>query len=327
MSSDALHRRLRTAGPQPRVRRLVLTDADIEVFAAIARHGPLPTPYLYAFTKALRRDYTHLQNRLTDFYNGDGMGVYLVRPPQQFATYEARYQHLVYDLAPRARAVLRAQGLESAAYPHNAGPFVHRLMQACVSASLELSARRAGVTFIGRDEILAHPNCPVGVQASAQPLRIDLGLDGDRALIPDNLLGIRHPSAGYRFFALEADRHTESIERRSIGQSAFGTKIRQYAKLLAQARYRAVWGIPNLHVLIVTTNAGHASNLQAHVARVVPPASRRAFVFGVDPTFGVRWRVPSEARDDFALINWMTGDGETQLFGPHVVVRLEPAIG
>jgi hypothetical protein len=62
MNTDTLNRRLRFAAPNPLVRRLQLVDADILAFEAINRHGPLPSHYLYEFTKHVRRDKTHLVN-------------------------------------------------------------------------------------------------------------------------------------------------------------------------------------------------------------------------------------------------------------------------
>src|SRR3569833_1478809 len=105
MKTDANNRRLRFAPPNPAARpsmapkRAVLTAADYALFEAIGRHGPLPSNYLYAFTRHLRKSEVQLKNRLTEFYNGDAFGPYLTRPPQQFAGVEARYQHVVYDLA------------------------------------------------------------------------------------------------------------------------------------------------------------------------------------------------------------------------------------
>ena len=125
-----------------------LQDGDRLVFEAIARHGPLPTHYLYEFIGA-GRSYLHFQHRLTELYNGDDGGSYLTRPPQQHAGYEARYQHLVYDLTPRARDTLGLFALG------RGDPFLHRLMQACVGASMELACARRGLRYLDRDEILA----------------------------------------------------------------------------------------------------------------------------------------------------------------------------
>src|SRR5262245_41715264 len=155
MKTDSLRRRLRFAAPHPKVGRLTLTAADHLLFEAIDRHGPLPTHYLVEFARHLRKDYVHFQHRLTEFYNGDGRGPYLVRPAQQQATYTARYQHVVYDLAPRARIAMAELGTLARFSPKRVDPFVHQLMGACVGASIELSASNHGLRYISREQILA----------------------------------------------------------------------------------------------------------------------------------------------------------------------------
>ena len=303
MHTDALNRRSRFARPQPAVKRLILTEADLQLFEAIQRHGPLPTHYLYAFTKGLRKDYTHLQNRLTEFYNGDAGGPYLTRPPQQFASFAARYQHLVYDLAPRARLALVEQGRSAPIRPRRSDPFVHQLMQACVGASIEITAPDRGVEYIHRETIFAHERCPPCTRAAPNPLAIPIGGGGGgRVLIPDDLFGIRDRERGYRFFAVEIDRNTESIERRDPGQTAFGKKIGAYIEIMERQTFRTWWGVPNLSVLIVTTNRRHAEHLREFVLRCSPSNLARSFIIDAEHSFGVNLHIPSQSSTNFYRI-------------------------
>ena len=308
VTTDTLARRLRFSRPNPKVRRLVLTDADYLIFEAIDRHGPLPTGYLYEFTKHLRQDFSHLQNRLTEFYNGDvtggKTGGWLTRPPQQFANFEARYQHLVYGLTPRARMALAERGTCSRFALRGGGPFVHQLMAACVGASLELKATEAGIRYISREEILAHPNC-VAAKDAPMPLAIPVG--GAGTLIPDDLFGLHYPGHGYRFFAVEVDRCTESIERSRNAKGTFSAKIAAYQEVLSAQRYREWWGIPNLTVLTVTTSQGHAANLVEYVRRSGQYGDR--FAFTVEPLFGANWRVPKQVLAHLLDQPWMTAHG------------------
>lgn len=316
MNTDALARRLRFAPPNPIARRIVLTDADYAAFEAINRHGPLPTHYLYEFTKHLRKDYSHLQNRLTELYNGtQEQRPYLVRPPQQFAAFEARYQHLVYDLAPGAKTVLAERGTLGLYSPKRTDPFVHRLMGACVAASIELAASSKGLRYIPREEILTHPKC-VGELNVGSPLAISLpGIIHWKALVPDDLFGLEYPGSGFRFFAVEIDRNTESIERRSLGQNAFGRKVASYLQLLRNQSYRGWWGIPNLHILTVTTNLTHARNIIDHIQKQSDPAYAGRFAFAWEPAFGANWRVP---RGVLGLLNgpWITAGADKDISRP-----------
>jgi hypothetical protein len=309
MATDALNRRLRHARPCSRVGRLVLTEADYLLFEAIDRHGPLPTNYLYEFTRQLRHDRSHLQNRLTEFYNGDCRGPLLTRPPQQFAGFEARYQHLIYELSSRACLLLAERGRLNQHSPKRTDPFLHRLMGACVGASIELAARTNGIRYIPREEIFMHPGC-ADARASPNPLAIPLLHEGAKALIPDDLFGLEYPGVGFRFLAVEIDRNTESIERRNLGQAAFGRKMEGYSALLRTAQYRAWWGIPNLHVLIVTTSLAHARNMLDYLCRHVEPVHANRFAIAIVHEFGANWRVPKSLLSTVADGPWSTPVGD-----------------
>ena len=293
-----------------------MTEADLLAFEAIDRHGPLPTPYLYAFTRHLRKDYSQLQNRLTELYNGTrAQPPWLVRPQQQFASFHARYQHLVYDLAPPARLALGERGWLARWSPKRTDPFVHRLMAACAGASFEQGANARGLRYIAQEEILAHPKAARARQA-ANPLAIPLPtIDAQRALVPDDLFGLEYPGAGFRFFAVEVDRNTESIERKALAQTAFGRRITAYLQLLRTQAYRDWWGIPNLNVLTVTTSDVHRHNMLLHLAKQNEPARAGRFAFTCAIEFGANWRVP---RDLLDLLDrpWSTTAGDRDIGRP-----------
>jgi len=316
MNTDALARRLRFAPPHPIARRVVLTEADYVAFEAINRHGPLSTHYLYQFSRHLRKDYTQLQNRLTDFYNGtQAQSPYLLRPPRQFAGFEARYQHLVYDLTPKAKIALAERGTLALHSPRRVDPFLHQLMGACVAASIELSAPSKGLRYIPREEILTHPKCGQA-RGVINPMAMPLPGFGDRkALVPDDLFGLEYPGAGFRFFAVEIDRNTESIERSSLDQNAFGKKIAGYLQALRNQAYRGWWGIPNLHILTVTTNATHARNIIDYIQKQSDPAYAARFAFSCEPAFGANWRVP---RGVLGLLDgpWITTGADKDISRP-----------
>lgn len=310
MKTDALSRRLRFADPSPLVRRLVLTDADILIFEAIHRHGPLPSNYLYEFTKHLRKDQSHLQNRLTEFYNGDAVGPYLTRPQQQFAGFEARYQHMVYDLAPRAKAFVNTRRSTK-----RTDPFLHQLMGACVGASIELGSVQKGLRYIPREEIFSHPKCG-DARNAIHPMAIPVSGVAQKALIPDDLFGLEYPGAGFRFFAVEIDRNTESIERKNMEQNAFGRKIACYLDVLRNQLFRSWWGLPNLSVLTVTTNAIHAANILDFIRKQDEKRYQDRFAFAVATDFGANWRVPRTVLSGLLDEPWMTSIGNKDIAKP-----------
>ncbi|HLK57619.1 MAG TPA: hypothetical protein VKU00_13725, partial [Chthonomonadaceae bacterium] len=87
-----MNRRLRQAKPQPIDNSIEICERDLVMFEKLHQHGPLPSTYLYAFTQHLARNETFHRHRLTKLFNGTTAGSYLTRPPQQFASFAARYQ-------------------------------------------------------------------------------------------------------------------------------------------------------------------------------------------------------------------------------------------
>ena len=140
-SHDTLQRRRRDRRA-PTGKRLTLQERDLLWLQKIHDHGPLSSSFLHAFSAKLRRNEKRARDRLTDLFNEDGTphgGAYLGRPWQQFQTFDARYQDLVYDLTPAAETALKANGHWSDHAASGAGPWVHRYMVASISASIELA--------------------------------------------------------------------------------------------------------------------------------------------------------------------------------------------
>lgn len=293
--TDTIKRRIRFAPPQPIDKRIEIRDSDLAVFEAIHRHGPLPSHYLYAF--AGKANFNTFQHRLTKLYNGTQHGAYLARPPQQFASFHARYQPVVYELNEKSKQLLRENGKLSP-FINRLDPFLHRLMSACVGASIELACKTKGFRYIPRHEVL-----------SKKGKKMELPLSqfaSQKSLVPDDLFGIGY-GGSYRFFAVEIDRNTESVERRKIGHNTFGKKLASYLDAIRGRAYWEVWGIPSLMVLIVTTNATHMKNMMAHLQTLDPTLSER-FLFKALPTFGSNWRVPKTVFADM-LGTWERADG------------------
>ena len=93
MQIDSLHRRVRFAKPQPKHKRIVIHAADLTISQALHRHGPLPSHYLYEFARHITQNRNAFQHRLTKLYNGTSESAsFLTRPPQQFASFDARFQ-------------------------------------------------------------------------------------------------------------------------------------------------------------------------------------------------------------------------------------------
>lgn len=269
MTKDSLARRLRFAPPDPRDHEVIYPqDADLRQWAAISRHGPLPITYLAPFCARTSR--ANLQRRYLKFYQ---LG-WLVRPQRQYASFHARYSPLIYDLGAKAKADLGNRGCPLPA--SRSAPFVHQVMQACVTASLELPAPEIGLAFESRDKFVA----------GSLAVQLSIG-----KLVPDDIFALRREDRKRRHFALEIDRNTESIQRTNSGPNTWKRKIDAYDELFRRELHKQ-WGFPRCSVLVVTTNPTHAKNLKAFVGSNSRYPDR--FLFAVEEAFGANWRVPKD---------------------------------
>jgi hypothetical protein len=304
---DGIDRRLRTAS-QSTDKGVVLSKRDLQLFAALRRHAPLPTHLAFQFWRGAERAYfPYFQERLRDlFHERKGGGPFLVRPPElnpQWALGEPAW----YNLS-KAGLAFAASLLERGRAIPKHDPLFHRAMGACIGASFELGATGRGMRYIHCEEILARPTCPEATRRSANPLLVSIG---HGKLEPDDLFGVYAPGVGYRFFVREDDRGTESFDRSNRLQSSIRAKLDKYIELMTRGEYRVQWGVPNLRVMFVTTVPGRIETLRAYL-RGKAHADR--FLFKALPTFGAIWRAPREPLDEL-FDPWEEIDGQFTFAG------------
>lgn len=301
---DTLNRRLRWASPSTTATRIVPQEGDFRLLEALDCHGPLPAPYLFEFVKPFRSNYTGHQKRLCQLYNEARTphgGAYLTRPPQQNASFNARYQPLTYDITRHGRAALAERNALQRHVASRTDPMHHRFMNACVTASIRLAAERRGVDYISQETIIARDTCPDQTRRAKNPLALRLSA---KALVPDDLFGLGYPAEprrSFRFFALEDDRGSESLERSDLAQTSFGGKFPLYLDVLRRRVFRDHWGIPNLFVMTVTTSKVRMENMIEHLAILTrhEPKLRAHFLFKFRTDFAGHWSVPTVMHDLF----------------------------
>lgn len=300
---DALGRRLRFAPPQPKGEFIRITERDICAFEAINRHGPLPVHYLHHFAKGGLATLKRKVSRLTHGTTYDAP--YLHRPEQQWASIDGKFQPNIYDLTPRALAVLAERG---ARLNNRTDPFLHRFMAATVTASVEIAATRSGYMYADLARLLAHDKCPEPTRKAPNPLAI---WTSGKHVVPDGIFGLQKDRPS--FFAVEIDRRTESINS-DTSKTAFGRKLYGYLDILENRTYRAHLGIPNLTVLTITTNAVHLNHMLDFYHSLNAPQWARHFLFKSIPNFGANWRVPPVM---YGLFNdpWTAADGNQVQIG------------
>jgi len=288
MISDTRERRLRFAPPQPVDERIEVMEDDYLHWAAINRHGPLPAPFLHAYTPD--KNYNAFQYRLTKLYNGSAdVGPLLTRPQEQFNSYKARYQHIAHDLSRLSKSLLMERGISIIKRTDH---FVHRLMGACNGSSIELAAPTEKLAYIPRTTVLAKKNASLGIT-----------VDG-KTHVPDDLFGLRYPDGSHRFFAAEWDRNTECTEREDKVPNSIDKKYRGYLDIIYHEAFRSHWGIPNLTVLFITTNVTHKTKIMQHLDEITNNKLKKRFLFRTELGFGKFWQMPAAPMPEVLTEPW-----------------------
>jgi hypothetical protein len=163
-------------------------------------------------------------------------------------------------------------------------------MAACITSSIELACRDAGLTFVGSEELLKR--APTG--ELKVPLTIAHGGHiSNTPLIPDGYFGIRYGDHGVRAFLLEADRENEPITRTNLDQTSYLRKILQYRQLIETGRYKEHFGLKTgMLVLTVTTSYAHMEHIMAKVVELTSGRGCPYLLFKVCPQFADRLIVP-----------------------------------
>ena len=270
---DCIGRRNRL-NPISTGKRVSPQERDLLWFAKLAEHGPLPSSFLLAFSRQSHKSEKRAKERLTDLFNEDNTshgGSYLTRPSQQFCTIDSRYNQLVYDLAPAARAALGEHDI--ATRPAHSGPWLHSFMVSCITASSELAClERDDIAYIPQSRILARAD-----KELRWPTRItDPATDKTYAkdLLPDAVFGFEYRTeqgSRFRFFALEADRATEPAMSSNFHRKSFERHLLQYRDYIESGGYREHLRLtaPML-VLNVTSSPSRAANMLKVTGKLFP---------------------------------------------------------
>lgn len=239
---DSLNRRSRLRATSTG-KRVSPTTRDIRWFRALAEHGPLPSSFLLAMMGDSHTSKKRARERLGDLFHEDNTpdgGPYLVRPPQQFRTIDSRYNQLVYDLTPAGWRALSRAGVDLSQYSAALGPWLHRCMTACITASIELACSKQGdITYIPQSQILKRAGATLRYPVTIIDPVTKRSMT--KALIPDALFGLQYHTAigdRFRFFAVEADRATEPTTSANRNRKSFQRSVLQYDAYVAGGAYR-----------------------------------------------------------------------------------------
>ncbi len=264
---DTTGRRKRTS-PSSTGKRVTPQDRDSLWFQKLHEHGPLPSSFLHQYASDTHKSEKRAKERLTDLFNEDNTpddGAYLSRPVQQFRTIDSRYNQLVYDLTLASEKALKAAGHWSDVNKTSSGPWLHKFMVSCITASIELAT-------LNRDDINYIPQSQLLKRAGTQ-LRYAVGISEPSAkkeitkdLIPDALFGLEYSTpkgSRFRCFLVEADRSTEPATSRNFNRKSWQRNLLQYEKYIGEKLYRDHLNLKtSLMVLNVVTDQKRAEQIR-----------------------------------------------------------------
>jgi hypothetical protein len=307
---DSLSRRKRLT-PVSTGKRVTPQDRDLLWFSKLAEHGPLPSSFLLQYAKDMRRSDKRARERLTDLFNEDNTpdgGPYLTRPPQQFRTLDSRYNHLVYDVTLASKKALHKAGLSTGAPSSPSGPWLHRFMVSCITASVELATLDdPNITYIPQSQILRRAKTDLRFPVSI----IDPVTNCSQAkdLIPDAVFGLEyHTDSGsrFRFFAVEADRATEPATSSNFNRKSFMRSLLQYEEYVAGGAYRQHLSLTApLLVLTVSSDPVRTARMIALIAKHYPDGNAY-MLFQTWQDFGPVFRPPL-SRPALLIGDWARG--------------------
>jgi hypothetical protein len=250
-------------------------------FEKLHRHGPLPSSYLATYAGDVGEN--TIAKRLTLLSSEDNTlhgGRYLSRPPQQFATLDARYQQLVYASNERSERVLQERRcLRKHAPTISSRTWKHDHVAACVCASIELATKResARYSYIIHDEVVDRLG------------RDHIEICGVR-FVPDRWCGIRYlDQGGVILLAIEVDLGTEPLKPGGKWKS-IARSFKQYHAWIKSGQYKRDLGTTGgIVVLTVTTSETRLENMIKLARRTIgldrAPYFAFAHVDGIAPIY------------------------------------------
>ena len=298
---DAVLRRSRTR-PTPTGKRVTPQERDLLWFANVHEHGPLSTSFLHGFSKHRWTSEKRAKERLTDLFHENNTphgGAYLTRPHQQFRTIDSRYNELVYDLLPAAEAALKKHGLYQEYRAGHTGPWLHRYMVSCITASIELATLdNPNLAYIPGSTILAQAKATLRFPTEIE--EPDTGYTYTKDLIPDAVFGLEYKQGNqrsYRFFALEADRGTEPTTTANFNRKSHLRTLLQYRDYIGAGGYKEHLNLTApLLVLNVFSDAKKCRKVQELAADLGGGRGSNYLLFQTFPDFGGAFRPPRPNR-------------------------------
>lgn len=178
----------------------------------------------------------------------------------------------IYGKGLRADRALKAAGIEPIKHPDTGEQFWHQMFIDDIIMSIEIACKQQGLKFTDQHATLGAKPLELPCHISFIYPGTDKPHTSDKALCPDALFAIEGT-----YFALEADRGTEPIERSNLNQTSYLRKLLQYAHVLKTGTYKTEWGLPNLMVLHVSSRQERTEGLMRFMEELGAKSQSQCF--------------------------------------------------
>ena len=242
-----------------------LTERDREILRYVHRHRFLRSSHILALVPGSGQQ---CLRRLKLLYHHR----YLERPISQRDGYHyGGSQKMVYGLGDKGAALLKTERsdiFEEVRYDENNRSvkrifLEHTLLVSDIMVAIELSCRKAGIRFVGEDEIAAEIR-PIRTR---ELFEWNVNLQGGTRLTaaPDYVFALESTGTEgkkeRRYFFLEADRGTMPVIRKTLFQTSFYRKLLAYEATWSQHIPDKRFGFPRFRVVTVTTSPARVKSL------------------------------------------------------------------
>lgn len=176
----------------------------------------------------------------------------------------------IYSKGAQADRALKMAGINPIKHPDIGQQFWHQMFIDDILLSIEIACEEYGLTFTDQYKILGDK--PLELPCHFSRLINGKMHTSDRALAPDALFAVNGT-----YFALEADRDTEPVERSNLQQTSYLRKFLQYRDILKNKTYKTEWDVPNLMVLHISTRQERTEALMAYMLKLGAKSESQCF--------------------------------------------------
>ena len=296
-------RRPRTGPPRPIGKSLVLSSFDDTRMLKLHQHGHLPTPYIFAFTKAERINYIATRNRLALLRHERS---YLFLPKQQDRAPNSRSNFGIYGLNVKGEDYLKTKGLFSEFAPvvGDSDLWFHDFMASTVTASFDLATPK-GYEYEPQNVVLERHGTHLSFPVPFIEPKTEREVTTD--LKPDRVGQINYPNDKKLLTFIEVERSKKQHTYR-VGHKTTERNCLQYFEFIGRRRYMEYFtdtaGLGAV-VLFIYWDTGTMMGAIEHMRTVLPAGASQFMLFRSLPNFDIDNFKPPQVLDTLWTDPWL----------------------